>query len=93
MCPRERGTCVAQESYAAPTQRLTRDAGIEQELTHFVRQQYEMLREEIGALQLDRKAQAMEIREKLNCQEKMLAEIRELVKKERGDNKEFVSAL
>lgn len=84
---------MAQESHAAPTQRLTRDAGIEQELIHYVRQQYEMLREEMGALQLDRKAQARELQEKLNCQEKMLAEIRELVKKERGDNKEFVSAL
>ena len=77
MCPRDSG--MAQESHAAPTQLLARDAGIEQELAHHVKQQYQTLKEEMNAMERLRSAQASEFQEKLHEQRKMLTEIRDLL--------------
>ena len=100
MCPRDSG--VTQPSHAPLTQRLARDTGIEQDLVNYVQEQYQNLKQEIGALELKRRAQVMEFQEKLDRQEKMLAEIRELVmvsiremknKKSSATNGQFVSVL
>ena len=77
MCPRDGG--LTQVSNVVPIQRLTRDSGMEQEMASYVKEQCETLREEMEALELDRRAQAMEFRENLNQQQRMLEEIRELV--------------
>ena len=100
MCLRD--SAVDQASHAPPAQRLTRDAGIEQDLVNYAREQYQNLREEMEALELTRRAQAMEFQEELDRQGKMLAEIRELVmlsiqemknNKSAATNDQFVSAL
>ena len=91
---------MAQLSHAAPVQRLTRNAGIEQDLTSYVKQQYLTLKEGINAMERERSAQAVEFQEKLDEQRKMLTEIRNLVmvliqegkkKENAGDNDVLVS--
>jgi len=77
MCSPDSG--MAQESHASPTQLLTRDAGIEQELTHHVKQQYQTLKEEVNAMERLRSVQALEFQEKLHEQRKMLTEMRDLL--------------
>ena len=77
MCLRDSG--MDQESHASPTQLLSRDARIEQELTHHVKEQYQTLKEEMNAMERLRSAQALEFQEKLHEQRKMLTEIRDLL--------------